>query len=313
MSATDNESPEIIAKKCRANDFQPISEVDSEQNQKENTKSSEVVVLEATGNINDNALSKDKLSPDMAQNVRGDKHDKKNVIIEPAQQKEMQSNDEMEASDASDCANNSIPSSIHLNDTEDQIVNDSIICDENKQEESPFPSVVDRYFTRFYKVNLPTGVVNFEDFKTNRNDVRVLWHSNKISLVTLAPSHPVYSPGKTVTEVSFKVTLKCDRANNKVSGKRKRGAQWLNPESPLCIITMSDGEKYTVHSGIRGNLIEVNENLLKHPQLLTEKPETEGHIAIIMMKLQERDSFTDKLLNETQYKEYLKHIPEDEQ
>ncbi|XP_077966804.1 protein Abitram-like [Styela clava] len=191
---------------------------------------------------------------------------------------------------------------------EDTVIAVNKVQNDSDLEESPFPSVVDRYFTRLYKVNLPSGTLNYEDFKTTRNDVRILWHSNKICLVTLAPSHPAFSPDKTISEVSFKVTLKCDRSNNKVSGKRKRGAQWLNPESPLCIVTLSDGEKYTVHSGIRGNLIEVNENLLKYPELLKEKPETNGYIAVVMIKLQERERLTNNLLSESQYEEYLKKI-----
>lgn len=61
-----------------------------------------------------------------------------------------------------------------------------------------------------------------------------------------------------------------------MSGKRKRGANWLNPATPLCIITCSDGTKHTIYCGIRGSLIETNERLLKNPSLLEETFLTEG-------------------------------------
>lgn len=173
-------------------------------------------------------------------------------------------------------------------------------------EKQPFASVVDRYFTRLFKVNLPQGTVDPDNFKSNMNDVQILWHSNKICIVTLAPTHPALASGRKIVKVDFKVTLKCNRANNNVSGKRKRGAQWLNPESPLCLITTEGGETSTVHPGIRGHLIEVNENLIKNPGLLQQKPETEGYIAIVMIKLEERDNLTRGLMSELEYKDYLK-------
>ncbi|XP_021345534.1 protein Simiate-like [Mizuhopecten yessoensis] len=71
-------------------------------------------------------------------------------------------------------------------------------------------SVTDRYYTRKYKIG-----------KTEDQDVCVLAHSNRICIVTLAPSHPVVAKKKKVTSVSFDVTG-ANRLDNKVSGKGKK-------------------------------------------------------------------------------------------
>jgi hypothetical protein len=50
-----------------------------------------------------------------------------------------------------------------------------------------------------------------------------------------------------------------------------QGAQLLTPSSPLCEVVCSDGSTYTITCGVRAQLIEVNENLLKSPDLMTKK------------------------------------------
>nr|XP_002124373.1 protein Simiate-like [Ciona intestinalis] len=169
-----------------------------------------------------------------------------------------------------------------------------------------FPSVIERYFTTGYKVNLPKGG-NLDFFKSNpsnMNDVCILRHSNSICLITLAPTHPVIENKCRITSISFKVTDKLDRLQNSVSGKRKRGAQWLNPSGPLCVISCDDGSKHTVYCGIRGSLVEVNERLISSPQLLHDCYKTEGYIAVVMPKHLEAKATMDDLLTEEQFKEY---------
>lgn len=74
----------------------------------------------------------------------------------------------------------------------------------------------------------------------------------------------------------FQVSEKLDRSKNMVSGKRKRGGQWVDQTAPLCIVTCEDGSTHTLFSGIRGKLVEMNDKLLSHPQLLTHKCDTQG-------------------------------------
>lgn len=50
-----------------------------------------------------------------------------------------------------------------------------------------------------------------------------------------------------------------------------QGAQLLTASSSLCEVTCSDASKYIISCGVRGQLIEVNENLLTSPHLLSQK------------------------------------------
>ncbi|XP_021244808.1 protein Simiate isoform X2 [Numida meleagris] len=119
-----------------------------------------------------------------------------------------------------------------------------------------------RYFTRWYKADVKGRPC--EDFC-------VLQHSNRICVITLAEAHPLLQRGKTITSINYQISPNCSRLQNKVSGKSKRGAQFLTELAPLCRISSSDGEEYTIYSCIRGRLIEVNENILSNPALLQEK------------------------------------------
>ncbi|XP_068003590.1 protein Abitram isoform X2 [Melanerpes formicivorus] len=120
----------------------------------------------------------------------------------------------------------------------------------------------ERYFTRWYKPDVKGRPC--EDFC-------VLQHSNRICVITLAEAHPLLQSGKTIKNVNYQISANCSRLQNKVSGKSKRGAQFLTELAPLCRISSSDGEEYTIYSCIRGRLIEVNENILSNPALLQEK------------------------------------------
>ncbi|KAJ8273312.1 hypothetical protein GJAV_G00100140 [Gymnothorax javanicus] len=136
------------------------------------------------------------------------------------------------------------------------------------------PSVIDRYFTRWYKTDLKGQPCE---------DHCILQHSNRICVITLAESHPI----------------------NKVSGKSKRGGQFLTEFAPLCRITSTGGEEYTIFSCIRGRLLEVNEDILKRPNLLTEKPYSDGYIAVILPKFEESKSITEGLLTRTEYEDVV--------
>lgn len=134
-----------------------------------------------------------------------------------------------------------------------------------------YPSVIDRYYTRKY-VQSEGG-----------NDVCLLFHSNKICVVTLAKSHAALTKG--ISKVDFKVGKKLDRSSNKVTGKGKKGAQCVNEKDVLCIVECKDGTVYQVMAGVKGKLVEVNEHLVEDPQLLEVKYETDGYIAVVLQKL----------------------------
>ncbi|XP_061444888.1 protein Abitram isoform X1 [Rhineura floridana] len=156
--------------------------------------------------------------------------------------------------------------------------------------------VTERYFTRWYK----------PDVKGNPcEDHCILQHSNRICVITLADAHPVLQKGKAIERISYQISANCSRLQNKVSGKSKRGAQFLTELAPLCRIFCSDGEEYTIYSCIRGKLIEVNENILDNPSLLQAKPSTEGYIAVVLPKFEESKSVTRGLLTRKEYEDIL--------
>ncbi|KAI5091898.1 protein Simiate, partial [Silurus meridionalis] len=180
------------------------------------------------------------------------------------------------------------------------------------------PSVIDRYYTRWYKTDMKGRL---------GEDHCILQHSNRICIVTLAESHPVLQQGRKIKSIDYRISEGCSRLNNKVSGKSKRsaallydlctssaifcfiyclqGGQFLTEFAPLCRITCSDDVEYTVFSCIRGRLLEVNEDILKRPDLLLEKPSTDGYIAVILPKLEESKTITKDLLTREQYEDVV--------
>lgn len=133
-----------------------------------------------------------------------------------------------------------------------------------------YPSVVDRYFTRRHVQN------------EGGNDVCLLVHSNQICVVTLAANHAALQKG--IAKVDFKVGNKLDRSTNKVAGKGKKGGQHVDVQSVLCLVECNDGSIYRVPAGIKAKLVEVNDRLVENPQLLATKTETEGYIAVLLLK-----------------------------
>lgn len=166
----------------------------------------------------------------------------------------------------------------------------------NLDKSSIHKSVVERYYTPRYKIDIK---------KKPCEDQCILTHSNKICLITLAKTHPIISNQKKVEKINFQVSEDVNRLENKVMGKGKKGGQWLTELAPLCTVTCSDTSEYTLYSCVRGTLIEVNENLVENPALLTEKTQGEGYLAIVIPKLGEYKTQIGKLLTQEQYEEAL--------
>lgn len=164
------------------------------------------------------------------------------------------------------------------------------------KDEKKAPSVIDRYFTRWYRTDLKGKPCE---------DHCILQHSNRICVITLAESHPIFQNGRKIKNINYQISDGCSRLKNKVSGKSKRGGQFLTEFAPLCRITCTDEQEFTIFSCIRGRLLEVNEVILNKPDLLMEKPSTEGYIAVILPKFEESKSVTEGLLTREQYEEIL--------
>ncbi|XP_041811517.1 protein Abitram [Chelmon rostratus] len=169
-------------------------------------------------------------------------------------------------------------------------------CVEQKDTEAKAPSVVDRYYTRWYRADMKGKPCE---------DHCILQHSNRLCVVTLADSHPILQNGRMIKSINYQISNACSRLKNKVSGKSKRGGQFLTDYAPLCRITCTDETEYTIYSCIRGRLIEVNENILETPTLLLEKPSTDGYIAVILPKFEESKSITENLLSREEFESVL--------
>ncbi|XP_012140636.2 protein Abitram [Megachile rotundata] len=154
-----------------------------------------------------------------------------------------------------------------------------------------FPTITDRYFTAYYKLNVQGPA----------DDICILMHTNRICMLTLAPSHAVFRSDIEITKVDFKVSGKLDRVLNKVSGKSKHGAQPLQTNSNICIITCSNGKTYAIKCCIIGKLVEVNEALLNNPKLLLEPPHKGGYLAIVLPNIKLLDKMKGFLLTQEQY------------
>uniref|UniRef100_A0A8C7ZUD9 Protein Abitram n=1 Tax=Oryzias sinensis TaxID=183150 RepID=A0A8C7ZUD9_9TELE len=154
-----------------------------------------------------------------------------------------------------------------------------------KDSELEPPSIIDRYYTRWYRagkkvlINLCPliflfhWISNMFKYFGLKNKQLFLYYRYEGATVR----GPLYSP-------AF-----------------KQGGQFLTDFAPLCRITCTDETKYTIYSCIRGRLLEVNENILERPNLLLEKPSTEGYIAVILPKFEESKSVTENLLSRKEF------------
>lgn len=133
--------------------------------------------------------------------------------------------------------------------------------------DSSFPCVTERYFK-------PRIIPE--------NDQCILVHSNRLCLISIAPTHQIFSKNLEIESVDFETVARKNRLNNKVSGKFKRGGQKLKEKSIICVVKTCDGQEYIIYSCVCGTLVEVNEKLIEEPNLLRDKPWSDGYIAIIL-------------------------------
>lgn len=154
-----------------------------------------------------------------------------------------------------------------------------------------FPSVVDRYYSRFYK--------KFSERPDE--DHIILFHSNRICLIGLAKSHIALKKG--ITEVIFDVG-NADRSLNKVTGKGKKGGMNMQPDSCLAIVRCNDGSEYKVLSCINGKLIEVNPRIVKNPDLMLI--EGDGYVGIVLPKPEKCEDLKKSLMTQMDYEDFSK-------
>ncbi|XP_026497301.2 protein Abitram [Vanessa tameamea] len=161
-------------------------------------------------------------------------------------------------------------------------------------DKSIYKSFTDRYFSKRYILNVD-GIEN--------NDIMLMFHSNRITLLCLAPSHFFF---KNPDKYNLNFTIgKVDRLSNLVKGKGKKGGQMLTPKSTICKVEWNDGTSFDIPCGMKGTLIEINENLVNNPEILREQPDSDGFIAIMLSSIANSEATKNELLN---HEEYLKRV-----
>ncbi|CAH4027644.1 protein Abitram [Pieris brassicae] len=157
-----------------------------------------------------------------------------------------------------------------------------------------YKSFTDRYFTKRY-------IIDFNGIKNN--DIMIMFHSNRVALLCLAPSHFFFQNNNNY-KLNFSVG-NVDRLSNTVKGKSKKGGQMLNPKSVICKIDYEDGTSFDVPSCMKSTLIEINEQLISDPHLLRKKPDADGFIAILLSSIAISDATKNELLS---YEDYINVI-----
>lgn len=125
---------------------------------------------------------------------------------------------------------------------------------------------VNRYFRELFYV--PEG--------TTSEDQYVNVHRNELCVVGLAPGHPILARNLEIKYVSFKYDLKS------LSGKKKKKAPKLAPDSTFCTITCKDNSVWKIRGGIQGNLWEINTRVCMNPSLISTRSRTDGYLGIVM-------------------------------
>lgn len=118
------------------------------------------------------------------------------------------------------------------------------------------------------------------DFTKPGHDQYIYRHANGLCVIGLAPTHIAFKDEGGITNIDFNVG-KSDRSVLKVSGKRKKNAMRSESNTALCKVSTAK-DSYIVRCCVKGSLLEVNERLIKQPQLLNSSADREGYIAIIM-------------------------------
>ncbi len=181
-------------------------------------------------------------------------------------------------------------------DSDDELESSPVISIENTVNLETHQNYIDHYFTRKYCI----------DLNQKNNDHCLLIHSNRLCVLTLAPSHPLVCQDIRIRNIDFQISKNVNRLENKACGKRKRNAQYVSLTSPVCFIECSNDVKFTITCPVPGKLLEINEQLRTHPELL-ELPFDDHHhracyIALVLPKHNiSMDELTKNLMSEEQY------------
>lgn len=89
-----------------------------------------------------------------------------------------------------------------------------------------------------------------------------------------------------------------------VRGKKKKGGIMAHPETNLCEISCDSGDVYAVRCCVKGTIVEYNTELADNPNLVMEKPLTNGYLAVVLPRPDKIKTAVDDLLNADKFEEY---------
>ncbi|KAJ8554617.1 hypothetical protein ON010_g9868 [Phytophthora cinnamomi] len=116
---------------------------------------------------------------------------------------------------------------------------------------------------------------------------------------------PTANPWRTIMqEEIMSVEFAQSVLDSRVTGKKKKGGQFMLPKTVLCVLKCKSGHEFTLYSCIRGALIEVNERLQTEPELLKQKNQSDGYLVIIQPKKVEVAEIQESLLSKDEYKQF---------
>ncbi|KNC76299.1 hypothetical protein SARC_11192 [Sphaeroforma arctica JP610] len=150
-------------------------------------------------------------------------------------------------------------------------------ADQSKPEDESLSlkPLIDRYYTRYYRCDVD-GRPGADQF--------VFEHFNALLVVGVSRYHPLVVDPSPIESIDFKADGEQDRLQNEVTGKKKHGAQTITPESLLCRVKLVNGKTYDILGIVKGSLVQANACLMDNLQMLKNKPETDGWVAIITRK-----------------------------
>ncbi|KAK8997012.1 hypothetical protein V6N11_020505 [Hibiscus sabdariffa] len=170
----------------------------------------------------------------------------------------------------------------HHKQDEEQSVRENADCEDEELHKLLVPDITLLPLTPPSSVESNFASYFAPDFMKSGNDQYVYRHANGLCVVGLASTHSAFKDNGGVSAVDFNVG-KSDRSGMKVTGKRKKNAQHFESNTALCKVC-TNNDSYIVRCCVKGSLLEVNERLIKQPELLKSSADREGYIAIIIPK-----------------------------
>lgn len=155
------------------------------------------------------------------------------------------------------------------------------------------PTTVERYFS----VHFAPALARLTSAPSSHSleDVCITRHHNGVCVICLSPRHPIVTSNKRITDVAYRVEMK------EVKGKRKKGGVVAETVTRLCTITCEGGDVYSVQCGVAGRLVEYNQALSEKPELINQKPLSDGYLAILCPWNSKVHTAVDHLLTKEQY------------